>query len=125
MLGSRRRKALPTAEKRFADLPVTELPGGLRLFEAATWAARRDGLSGLDRLPSGWGLHLRPCRSIHMAGMNFPLDLVWIDGNGDVVRQDADVAPGRLRTCLRARSVLEVPAGEGDWFARAYGSSRS
>jgi hypothetical protein len=35
------------------------------------------------------------------------------------VRVDAAVAPRRLRTCLRARAVVEAGAGEGARFAAA------
>jgi uncharacterized membrane protein (UPF0127 family) len=64
-------------------------------------------------------LHLVPCRSVHTAGMRFALDLVWLDGDGGVVRVDRDVRPWRVRTCLGARSVVEARAGEGPAFARA------
>jgi uncharacterized membrane protein (UPF0127 family) len=42
--------------------------------------------------------------------MRFALDLHWLDRDGAVVRVDRAVPPRRLRICLRARSVLEVPA---------------
>jgi uncharacterized protein len=64
-------------------------------------------------------LQLVPCRSVHTAGMRYALDLVWLDGDGRVVRLDRDVPPWRLRTCLRARSVVEARAGDGPAFARA------
>jgi uncharacterized membrane protein (UPF0127 family) len=51
--------------------------------------------------------------------MRFPLDLIWLDGDGRPVRIDRDVAPRRLRTCLRARSVVEANAGAADAFAAA------
>ena len=46
--------------------------------------------------------------------MRFPLDLVWLDGGGRAVRVDRGVGPGRLRSCGRARSVVEVVAGAAD-----------
>jgi uncharacterized membrane protein (UPF0127 family) len=76
------------------------------------------GLAGLDDLPAGWGLHLAPCRSVHTVGMRFPLGLVWLDRAGGVVRVDEAVTPRRLRTCLRARSVVETRAGEAPGFAQ-------
>jgi uncharacterized membrane protein (UPF0127 family) len=51
--------------------------------------------------------------------MRFALDLVWLDRDGRVVRVDRGVGPWRVRTCLRARSVVETRAGEGDGFAVA------
>jgi hypothetical protein len=75
------------------------------------------GLAGLDDLPAGWALHLGPCRSVHTVGMRFPLGRVWLDRVGGVVRVDEMVVPRRLRTCLRARSVVETGAGEALTFA--------
>jgi uncharacterized membrane protein (UPF0127 family) len=75
------------------------------------------GLAGLDDLPAGWALHLAPCRSVHTVGMRFALGLVWLDRVGGVVRVDELVVPRRLRTCVRARSVVETGAGEASTFA--------
>lgn len=104
---------------RLAGLPARELPGGLRLALAATRSTRGRGLAGLDAMPAGHGLLLAPCRSVHTIGMRFALDLVWLDARGVPVRVDADVGPRRLRTCLRARAVAEVAAGDGERFAAA------
>ena len=72
----------------------------------------RERLIGLAfrREPPAEGLLLPRTRSVHTFGMRFALDLHWLDGDGAVVRVDRAVPPRRLRTCLRARSVLEVPA---------------
>ena len=115
-----RRKRLATAQERLADLGATELAGGLKVFAANSWAERRDGLGGLPDLPPDWGLHIPRCSMIHTIGMRFPLDLVWLDGSGAVVRVDHDVPPRRQRACIRARSVIEVNSGQGDRFAQAW-----
>lgn len=118
-----RKARLATAAERFEELPQVDLGEGLVVHEATTWASRRDGLSGLPDLPPEWGLHIAPCRSIHMFGMRFPLDLVWLDKDRRVVRVDTGVPPRRMRTCLRARSVIEVAAGEGERFAAGWTAS--
>ncbi len=43
---------------------------------------------------------------------------------GAVVRVDRAVGPRRVRTCLRARSVIEAAAGEGERFAAALAAAR-
>lgn len=86
---------------------------------ARSAAARRRGLARADPPPAGVALHLAPCRSVHTAGMRFALDLVWLDRQGHVVRVDRAVGAWRVRTCLRARSVVETRDGEGDRFAAA------
>jgi uncharacterized protein len=72
----------------------------------------RERLVGLAwrREPPAEGLLLRRTRSVHTFGMRFALDLHWLDAAGGVVRVDRAVPPRRLRTCLRARAVLEMPA---------------
>lgn len=106
-------------DERFAGLELRALPGGLTLIVASSRRARGLGLSKLDALPVGYGLLLAPCRSVHTLTMRFALDLVWLDGDERPVRHDAGVAPRRMRTCLRARSVIETAAGEGARFRAA------
>lgn len=99
------------------------LPGGLSIAVAASRRARGRGLARIDAdgLDTGHALLIPGCRSVHTAGMRFALDLVWLDSSGAVVRVDESVVPRRLRTCLRARAVVETHAGGGQDFARALG----
>jgi uncharacterized protein len=105
--------------ERLDALPGRDLPGGLRIAEAHSRAARMKGLARLDEMPREYGLHIPKCRSVHTFTMRFPLDLVWLGKDGRPVRVDRDVAPRRLRTCLAARSVLECNAGTADGFVAA------
>jgi len=106
-------------DDRFDGLERRELPGGLKLVVSSTRRSRMRGLARLDALPADHGLLLEPCRSVHTMTMRFALDLVWLDRDGRPVRLDEDVAPGRMRTCLRARSVVETAAGGGARFRGA------
>ncbi len=108
---------------RLTDLESRSLAGGLRLLVAGDRRSRLRGLSGLDDLPAGHALLIERCRSVHTVGMRFALDLVWLDAEGAVVRVDAGVGPRRLRSCARARAVVETRAGSGARFAAALGSS--
>jgi uncharacterized protein len=85
--------------------------GGIEVRVAATARARLLGLSGL-RAPPPCGLLLPRTRSVHTFGMRFPLDLVWLDARGRVVRTDVDVPPRRLRACSAAHAVVELPSEE-------------
>ena len=91
----------------------------MRVVEATTRRARLRGLAFRDTVPAGEALHLPRCRSVHTFGMRVALDLVWLDADGAVVRVDRGVPPRRLRTCRRARSVLETAAGRADAFLDA------
>ena len=71
-------------------------------------------------MPSDLGLELAPCRSVHTFGMRFALDLIWLDRDGRVVRVDVEVPPRRVRTCLRARSVIETRGGCSGPFLAEY-----
>ncbi len=108
-----------TVGERLAVLEHRTLPGGLTLLVAGDRGSRRRGLAGLDELPTGHALLFERCRSVHTIGMRFALDLLWLDGDDRLVRLDRDVAARRLRTCLRARAVVEARAGEGERFAAA------
>ena len=110
-------------DPRLAPLERRALPGDLVLLVAADRRARRRGLARIDALPASHALLLEPCRSVHTIGMRFALDLLWLDGNGALVRLDQAVAPRRLRTCRSARSVIEVTAGEGQRYAAALASA--
>ena len=104
---------------RFDDLELRALPGGALLYVAAGRRARARGLAGLAGLAADRALLLAPCRSVHTFGMRFALDLLWLDAAGDVVRLDACVPPRCLRSCRRARAVIEASAGCGERFAAA------
>ena len=113
-----------TAGDRLAALEHRTLPGGLTLLVAGDRRSRRRGLARLDQLPRGHALLFERCRSVHTIGMRFALDLLWLDGDDRLVRLDRDVAARRLRTCLRARAVVEARAGEGERFVAALTSER-
>jgi uncharacterized protein len=114
-----------TDDDRLAGLDRRALPDGLTLLVAADRRSRRRGLAGIDALPERHALLLAPCRSVHTIGMHFALDLLWLDAGGGVERLDPAVGPRRLRTCLRARAVVEASAGDGELFARALAAARA
>ncbi len=110
-------------QERLGALEARELAGGaLTLHEARAFGERRRGLAGLDELPADVGLHLHRCNSVHTFGMRFGLDLVWLARDGRVVRVDRDVPPRRQKLCVRARTVVEVAAGEAPRWVAALGS---
>lgn len=85
----------------------------MRIVRADCPVQRLTGYIG-RRPPPDAALHLSGTRSVHTFGVRGRLDLVWVDGDGRVVRVDRDVAPGRVRTCRRARSVYECRVGGAD-----------
>ncbi len=74
---------------------------------------RRRGLLGRDSIEGA--LLLVPARSVHTIGMQFPIDVAWLDADLTVLRT-ARLSRNRLsRPVLRSHCVLEAEAGS---FAR-------
>jgi protein-S-isoprenylcysteine O-methyltransferase Ste14/uncharacterized membrane protein (UPF0127 family) len=70
------------------------------------------GLLGTRRLEAGDGLWLRPCRQVHMIGMRYAIDVVFLDDDHRVVHVIESLAPGRFSPRVpEATSVLELPTG--------------
>jgi len=78
---------------------------------ANTSAARRQGLLRRESLPRGEGLWIVPCEAVHTFWMKFPIDLLFLNKHKRVVKVRHAVPPWRISVCLRAHSVLELPAG--------------
>jgi uncharacterized membrane protein (UPF0127 family) len=94
---------------------VKNLTRGTLLADRATAATtsreRRTGLLRHESLAEGEGLWIAPCEAIHTFGMKFPIDVVFLDRAKRVVKIREAVPAGRIAVCLRAHSVLELPAG--------------
>jgi hypothetical protein len=78
---------------------------------AGTSEARRRGLLDAENLDGGAGLWIVPCEAIHTFGMKVRLDVIFLDKNFQVRKISPDLGPRRMSLCLRAHSVLELPAG--------------
>jgi uncharacterized protein len=74
-------------------------------------AKRRKGLLGRQELRAGEGLWIRPCEAVHTFGMQFPIDLVYLDRELRVKKVRSGVRPWRLSACITAHSVLELASG--------------
>lgn len=80
--------------------------------ELADTASRRSkGLLGRKGMAAGEALWIVPCESVHTFWMQFSLDLVYLDRRHRVVKVRTQVPPWRISLCLRAHSVIELPAG--------------
>jgi uncharacterized membrane protein (UPF0127 family) len=59
----------------------------------------------------GRGLWIVPSRGIHTIGMLFPIDLIFLSKEKEVIHVEEHVRPFRISAVsLRAMSVLELPA---------------
>lgn len=52
------------------------------------------------------------CSSIHMIGMKFPIDVIFLSGDLRVIKMVNDLKPWRFTASLKAKSAIEVKAGQ-------------
>jgi uncharacterized membrane protein (UPF0127 family) len=98
--------------RRFAALTLDERVVVDHVEIAATWFRRAFGLMGRTPLPAGHALYLTPCRCVHTFFMRFALDLIFLDGDGRVVRIARQVRPWRAAAGGRGTvGVVEMTAG--------------
>ena len=79
---------------------------------ADTPKSRRVGLLRHKNLEPGEGLWIYPTQAIHTFGMQFPIDVVFLDRGLRVKRVYHHLRPYRWTSFVwGARSVLELPSG--------------
>ena len=70
------------------------------------------GLLGKRTFPAGNALILRPCSGIHMFGMHFAIDALYLDEQQRVVQVVHRLGPWRIGPMdPGAEYVIEMPAG--------------
>lgn len=82
---------------------------------------RMRGLLGRAPLGPGEAMVIDHCNMVHTVGMRYPIDVVFVDRAGTVLRICPAVRPGRVRACLGARQVVELAAGEAARHGLAVG----
>jgi uncharacterized membrane protein (UPF0127 family) len=79
---------------------------------ADNFFTRARGLLFTKPLEKGEGLWLKPCDSIHMIGMTYAIDVLFIDKQGKVIGCVHKIKPWRMsRMYSRAQGCLELPPG--------------
>ncbi|HEX3235414.1 MAG TPA: DUF192 domain-containing protein [Gemmatimonadales bacterium] len=88
---------------------------GRRIALADHWLSRLRGLLGRPEPQPGEGLLLVPCRSVHMMGMRYPIDVAFLDSDRRVLSIHCGLRPGPRTAGIRgARYALELPSGTLD-----------
>lgn len=79
---------------------------------ADNFFTRLNGLMFKKELKENDGLIINPCNSIHMFFMNFPLDIVFVNNNNEIVEILEDIKPWRIsKIYFNADFVIELPTG--------------
>ena len=85
---------------------------GNQVARADTFGRRLLGLMFRPRLGPGEGLWIEPCNAVHTHFMRFPIDVLFLDKQGQVVRVVPAMAPWKHTPLVKgATVVLELPAG--------------
>lgn len=79
---------------------------------AESFTSRLRGLLGKSARDFTDALLIRPCNMVHMIGMRFPLDVLYVSKQGEVLACVANLRPWAIGPYVRgANWVLELPAG--------------
>lgn len=83
-----------------------------KLIFAESTTARMKGLLGRTGLAPDTAMLIRPCRSIHMWFMRFPIDAAFLDADLRVLKISRSLKPWQLAFApAQTTSVLETAAG--------------
>lgn len=75
---------------------------------------RNTGLLKHTTLPEGEGLWIVPTQGVHTFFMKFPIDVLYLNKAKQVLKIRPAMAAWRLSLCLKAHSVVELPAGRAE-----------
>lgn len=83
-----------------------------RVGLADSFLGRLRGLMGRAPLAAGEGLWIQPCQQVHTQFMRGPIDVLFLDAEGQVLTLIPAMKPWRFSPFLRgSRSVLELAPG--------------
>jgi len=71
---------------------------------------RMRGLLFRRALEEDEALLITSCNSVHMFGMSYPIDLIYLDKNWTVLKLVEKLKPWRVSACPAANIVVELPA---------------
>ena len=91
----------------------TGTPLAAHLETAFDSRSRNRGLLGRTALIDT-ALVLAPCNAIHTFFMKFPIDVVFADRSGRVVRVVKSLPAWRIAMAPRAYATIELPAGHAE-----------
>jgi uncharacterized membrane protein (UPF0127 family) len=79
---------------------------------ATTFVSRLIGLLHTPSLSRGEGLYIAPCNQIHMFGMKYAIDVVFLDRSSRVAGVCHSIEPGQISSMFnKAHACVELPSG--------------
>lgn len=104
-----------------APLAASRAVPPLSLRRADSFFGRLAGLLFRPPLRPGEGLLLTPCAAVHTAFMRHPIDVVFLDRAGVILKIVPRLAPWRAAARAGASQTLELAAGEARRLGLAEG----
>lgn len=83
----------------------------MKLYYATTFLKRLKGLLGRKALSENEVLLISPCNSVHTFGMRFPVCVIFLGSQNQVLKIVPSLRPWRFCFCLHASCVLELTVG--------------
>ena len=99
----------PDRQWRLVDVE-TNTPLAARVTAAIDSKTRKRGLLGRTELVDE-ALVIAPCSAVHTFFMKFPIDILFTDRQGRIIRIAHDVGPWRIAGGIRGFAAIELPAG--------------
>ena len=82
------------------------------IIHANTFTRRLKGLMGTKALPEDTGLLLEPCNSVHTWHMKYPIDVIYLNSQDQVLHIEPSMPPNTWgKRVKNAAKVLEINAG--------------
>lgn len=88
-----------------------ETPLATTVETAFDSASRKKGLLGRDGLADGTALVIAPCSAVHTFAMRFPIDVIFAQRDGRIVKMRQAMPVSRVSGAIRAFAVIEMAAG--------------
>jgi uncharacterized membrane protein (UPF0127 family) len=104
----------PLADGNPAEFRLTRADGRVvatELERAFDRASRKRGLLGRDGLDPSAALLIAPCPAVHTFFMRFPIDVVFADREGRVLKVYPHLKRSRIAVALGAFVAIEMAAG--------------
>jgi len=90
-------------------------PLHFKVYKADKLFSRIFGLLGTEQLDHSHVLYIPSCSSIHTIGMKYPIDVLFVDKTGVIIKKITNLLPNRFtKLYMKADGVLEFAAGEID-----------
>jgi hypothetical protein len=88
-----------------------------RVSVPTTFWQRAKGLLGKNQIDGDECYLFYDCNSVHMFGMKFSLDLVYLNKELKIIKLVSSLQPWQISACLKGKHVLEMRAGSIEFYS--------